>query len=226
MSTKPNRSTHLMLEESNSLPPFETTASLVAERILHVLRIAFDHAYRVRRSTELANEVSQAIAAKFLPLFQANPEFLSSEQDRIDYTRATVSHWFLDKWDHEGVEEHYEGRVGAELEMDRNNEADAPTVEDQIALYAAEAAERAELLALVRAIVARLPRAMREVFEDRFEAGLSVAETAKKRRRKQGTIKQQSHRVLVAIREALGVTAVNPGQKKGNAVSTRPELVT
>jgi DNA-directed RNA polymerase specialized sigma24 family protein len=224
MSTKPSKSTHLMLEESD-VPPFETTSSLVAKRILHVREIAFDHAFRVRRSTQLANEASQAITAKFLPLFKSNPEFLVGEKDRIDYTRATVSHWFLDRWDHEGVEEHYEGQVGAELEMDRNNEADAPTVEEQVALYGAEAAQRAELLARVRAIVGRLPRAMREVFEDRFESGLSVAETAKKRRRKEGTIKQQSHRVLAAIREAFGVTAVNPRQKKGNAVSTKPELV-
>jgi DNA-directed RNA polymerase specialized sigma24 family protein len=66
---------------------------------------------------------------------------------------------------------------------------------------------------------------MREVFQDRHELGLSVAETARKRRRSQGTIKQQTHRAVAAIREALGVTAANPRQKNAIAVSTRPELV-
>src|SRR4051812_37496086 len=132
MSKKPSNSSHLRLEEPER-SSFETTPSLVAKRMQHVRLVAFDHALRVRHSEPLAHEVSQAIAAKFLPMLAADAAFLDDEQYRIAYTQAAVANWFLDLWDHEEVEERYEGRVGAELEMDRSNEADAPSEEQQIA---------------------------------------------------------------------------------------------
>src|ERR1051325_3530012 len=218
MSTKPSRSQHLKLEPPNGAtltPP----SSMVASRVVDVARIAFDHARRAGRSRADSADVSQEMVLKFLPLLEADSEFLRDERVRTAYTQEAVTNWFKDQWRRGRLHEKREEWIAALIELFRSDGFEAPTPDELLEEEDAAIALRNERLRRVYEAIDALPREMQRVFRDRHVNRMSIAAVAKKYRKSEGTVKQQTYRALVAIRDALGVPARAPARKKPELIS-------